>query len=126
MTDNSRKYLLFANSSTNVALHPEYNYIRDHQKIESSIRTQAGNMFRYNFGKWLRWRFSVSHMETEEAELINRWWQNNTPLFWEDGTATPLYQVILVNRRIPLGQHVLPYANRYRGKIELESYQIIP
>ncbi len=125
MTGNSTspQYLLFVNSSEGISLHPQYDYVREHQKLEASHRTQTGNMFRYRFGEWKRWKFSISHLSLQDIQLINGWWQNNTPLHWMDGVSTPLYQVLLVNRKLPLGQHILPYTDRYRGHLELETYQ---
>ena len=110
------------NGSYVVSLNPEYDLKMDTRKVENSHRTRTGGMYRYVWGSYDRVKFSIENISSKDANKINTWWKNNTPLMLYDLSSTVVVSGYLTNASAPIDQMVQPYYNLFKGIIELEGY----
>ncbi len=111
----------YLHSSTNtVTIYPQYDYMREDKKIRTISRTKDGSRFVYNWASYFRVKFGLNYLTSSEAQQINDWWDNDTPLSYinNSGTVTSCY---IVNRSTPIGKIHTPYQEPNKGVIELES-----
>lgn len=115
-------YALFVDSSTSVTLEPEYDFSRDDEKIEDVHRMRDGSMFRYKWGEFDKWKFSVRYVNSSDASVINNWFKSNQQLLFMEVGATQVHSVYITNKKLPISKLIKPYDNLFEGGLELETY----
>lgn len=107
-------------SSALVTLYPEYDFKDAGEKVEERHRTRGGAEFRYNFGSFDHFEFSVKYVNSADAYQIQQWWTDSTSLFFTaDGNT---YMLRIANNTKPLGHKILPYDDLFDGSLILESF----
>ena len=115
-------WILFVDSSNSVTLDPEYDFKKVTIKVEDEHRMRQGNMFRYKWGEYTRWEFSVMFISSADQFTINNWHSETEKLLLMEEGGTQVFSVYLTNKESPIAQLIKPYNDQYRGKIELETY----
>jgi len=115
-------YLLYTDILTPVTLNPEYDFTREDAKVEDRHRTRSSARYFYRWSKYTRFVFSINYLNATDKDIINGWWDANTPLFFKDEDDPEVFEVCLVNDSTPFGEFNMPYNTLFKGTVELESY----
>lgn len=120
----SLTFQLGISSADAVILRPEFDYQGGRRQIASSHRTKAGRLYRYTWGDYERFQFTLDFVPASDAALVNSWWSTDTELlfFVSSDTATEVHSVMITAKQTPLRRFRAPYADLYKGKILLEGY----
>lgn len=113
---------LFADSSTNVEITPEYDYAEGDEKMEDVDRSKSGKRYAYKYGDYKRWEFTVMYVSSADAHQLNQWWLDSTNLIFTESGSGVENSVTITNSRKPIAERVEPYHDLFQGKIELEEY----
>lgn len=114
-------FRLFVDSTTGVSLCPEWDYREPLVKEENRHATPVGFSTVYNYGETARLRFSVRHVSSETAALVNSWWISNTALLFMEEGATEVFSCRLLGK-LPISKLEKPYSFSLSGVIELGAY----
>ncbi len=78
-------------SQTAVELPIDYTSTFGKKQIASQHRTLSGNLYVYKHSAFIKHRFKVDFLSTENASIVNSWWENNTELllFVSSGSGLP-------------------------------------
>ena len=90
--------------------------------MESEHRTRGGKLYRYKWGGYSQWQFSVSFVNSSDAAIVNSWWNTNTELLFMDENTTQVYSVLMMNGEAPLTSMVMPHMDQFKGTINLSTY----
>jgi len=115
------RFMLFSDSATAVELYPEWDLVDKSTKLEALHRTRSGRSFRYKFGDYAKFAFSLTDVVSADASQVNSWWGANTDLLFTQDSGTTVSSVQLFNKSKPMGQYDKPYETLFKGKIELEG-----
>lgn len=107
-------------SSAGITLNPEFDYVDELTKIEQRHRVRDGGQFRYKFGAFNMFNFSLRFVNSSDTYQINQWWTDNTSLFFL--VNSDVYPVLISNDTKPIGRFVPPYDNLFEGNLILEGY----
>lgn len=113
-------YPLFSDSSTVVNLEPEYGFEDNTEKIQSTMRTQAGGLIQYKFSQFPKFKIPVKYINATDKTQLNTWWANNTDLVFTFASSD--FNVRITNKNTPIDRFTKPYVTLYEGTIELEGY----
>ena len=113
---------LYVDSNSGIDVDPEYDLRLDHRKIESVHRVRSGEQYRYKWGQYLRWRLSLTWVNTTDFGLVNSWWFVNQKLLFQYVPTGNISSVMIVNPKSPMTKFQAPYIEFMEGTIELETY----
>jgi hypothetical protein len=114
-------FRLFVDSATGVTVEPTWDTEEQTGKLANVKRTREGSRYGYQFGERYRVRCVVTFVGDDVREQINLWWSNNTRLKWMEEGGSEVYDVKLVNSRIPIDKRVRALWDRYEGELILEG-----
>jgi len=115
-------YALFVDSSNSISFDPEYDFKDEGEKIEDVHRVRSGEQYRYKWGSYDRFSFSVMYVNSSTKSIVNSWWLSNTDLLFMEEGGTDVFSVHLANGKKPIDAVIAPYDDTFKGKIELETY----
>lgn len=115
------QFNLFADSSTNVSLDPEWKYKDQPRKIEARHRSTTGEEYAYIFGTFQDFDVPVMFVSSADHGQLKLWWENNTELTWAESGGTE-YPVRIVSDKYPLAKRTEPYHDLFEGVIKLSTF----
>lgn len=115
-------FALFVNSADSITLEPEWDFEESGSKIEDMHRMRDGSLFRYKWGSFDKWKFSVMFVNSATKNTINEWFDTNQKLLFMEVGDTAVHSVYLSSKKLPIGKVIKPYTDQFRGTIELETY----
>jgi len=115
-------WALFVDSSNSISFDPEWDLTEPGEKIESQHRAKSGNLYRYTWGSFDEFTFSMKFVSSSDAAIVNSWWTSNTELLFMDEATTQVYSVQLMNKKKPITKRIMPYDDQFQGKIKLGTY----
>jgi len=115
-------WALFVDSSNTVSFYPKWDMKRQDKKQQSEHRTRAGNLYRYNWGSYDQFRFSVDFVNSSDAAIVNSWWASDTELLFMDEDTTQVHSVLMMSKTPPLTSRVKPMIDQFKGTIDLSTY----
>jgi hypothetical protein len=115
-------YILYVDSTNGVSLYPEWDYARNDKKVENTHYTRSGRRYNYIWAVRGRIKFSVEHVDSSTAAVVNSWWASGQKLLFKRVGTTDIMSCQLVNRSTPIGKYVEPYMDELKGVVELETY----
>jgi hypothetical protein len=115
-------HILFADSSTSVSLDPEYDFKDSGKKIEKIQRARDGSEYRYKWGDYNAFKFSLMYVNSSDKYQLNLWWNQNTNLTFTQSGSGVEYAVRITNKSKPIDGVIEPYLDQFEGKIELGEY----
>jgi len=106
-----------------ILLHPDWGFRDRETLIVSEHRTQAGKDFAYRWGSHQRFQVPLQFVDSADQARITDWWSGQQQVAFTLDTSETLSTVLcrITNRTRPLGAFTRPYADLYRGSLELES-----
>lgn len=115
-------WAIFVDSANSISLYPNWDLKQPDKKIESIHRPRSGTQYRYKWGYYSEFKFSVDFVNSRDASIINSWWSTNTELLFMDEDTTKVYSVVFQNSDQPLTTRNKPLLDQFKGKIELGTY----
>ena len=91
-------------------------FLVDHQTIGG-----ANPSYKWGFNK--KWDLPLTHVEENEALLLNQWWQDTRPLLFTFDTSdtTQQFIVTMTNNKTPMNQFSRIYHDEWQGTLELSA-----
>ena len=118
------EHVLQVSSSAQLLFTPEYGFKDSAKKINEEHRTRSGKLFQYKWSEYSIFKGPVFYVNSEFKSIVNSWWSTNTSLSYyqiESGTSTDVTTVRLINKSQPIDDYIKPYANLFKGDLELEE-----
>jgi len=115
-------YRLFVDSSTGIDVEPEYDFEQTAKKEQSMHRTPTGKKYKYTWGTWQKFEFSVMYVNSSYMSIVNSWWENNTELLFMKTGGTQVYSIRVEGNDAPIRNVIAPYDDLFEGTIVLETY----
>lgn len=115
-------FTLYNDAGGYVRLQPKFDFKEKIVKDETAHRALTGAEFKYIWGYFQNWKFSVEYVSSEQISWVNTWWlyNHNCKFRFQGNDPIP---VRIVNTSTPIAQRHKGRHDLFKGVIELETYQ---
>ncbi len=116
---------LFVPENIIIEVFPNWDYTNADKKIQSEHRTSGGKYYRYVWGNYKEFKFSLNFVNFSDATVINSWWGGDKKLLFgvASGDAFSIISsVMIMEDDTPLSAFEKPYETYYKGKLILSTY----
>jgi len=107
-----------------IQLFPEWDLKLKDELFMTDHQTVGGASPSYVWGFNKKWDVPLTHIEENQARLLNQWWQDMRPLLFTADTSdyTQQFIVTMTNKQTPMNNLSKVYHDEWRGTLELAAY----
>jgi hypothetical protein len=104
-------------------LRPEWTLGEMEKLTEIVHRTRNGDLKSYRWNSYFDIAVPLRWISTEQADLINWWWENQLDLVLILDSSDPAAMILcrIGNESQPIGQREPPYTDHWKGRLHLEG-----